>query len=90
MAVSIETRPRVHSMYAPCTLDVPHSPFRVCSVYLIPHTHRAFVATVQELAHCNPFLSERIELEHAPLGAAFDTHLADWNVRPKATTITRT
>jgi transcriptional regulator with AAA-type ATPase domain len=40
-----------------------------------------FVEAVAGLAHCNPFLPERIVCEQAVLGADFDAHLSDWNVR---------
>ncbi len=39
--------------------------------------------TVAALAHCNPFLPDRIALEQRALGAAFVAHLADWNLRPQ-------
>ncbi len=45
-------------------------------------SERRFVEAVGRLAHCNPFLPERIEWERAALGDEFDAHLADWNVRP--------
>jgi hypothetical protein len=37
---------------------------------------------MSDLAHCNPFLAERIEHERAILGDAFDESTADWNVHP--------
>jgi hypothetical protein len=50
---------------------------------LFTPAQRSFVEAVGELAHCNPFLPERIEWEKRALGGAFDPHLADWNVRPQ-------
>src|SRR5215211_721773 len=50
---------------------------------LFSRADRHFTTTVGQLAHCNPFLPERIELERKALGDAFDPHLADWNVRPQ-------
>ena len=49
---------------------------------LFSRSERSFVESVAALAHCNPFLPERIALEKRALGAAFDAHLADWNLRP--------
>ena len=37
---------------------------------------------MSDLVYCNPFLSERIELERAILLAEFDEDTADWNVHP--------
>ncbi|MBX9788207.1 MAG: sigma 54-interacting transcriptional regulator [Pirellulales bacterium] len=42
---------------------------------------RKFVEAVVRLAHTNPFLPERIACEQTALGAEFDSHLSDWNVR---------
>ena len=43
---------------------------------------RQFALAVGRLAHCNPFLPERIACEREALGPDFDEHLSDWNVRP--------
>ncbi|MEM7308278.1 MAG: sigma 54-interacting transcriptional regulator [Planctomycetota bacterium] len=40
-----------------------------------------FAQTVARIAHCNPFLAERIELEREALGEDFDERDADWNRR---------
>lgn len=45
-------------------------------------TERRFAEAVGKLAHCNPFLPDRIECEREALGAEFDSRDADWNVRP--------
>jgi transcriptional regulator with AAA-type ATPase domain len=50
-------------------------------VSLFTSTDREFVAAVVRLAHCNPFVPERIACEQAALGDEFDRHLSDWNVR---------
>ncbi|MGD9645505.1 MAG: sigma 54-interacting transcriptional regulator [Pirellulales bacterium] len=42
---------------------------------------RRFAEVVVRLAHCNPFLPDRIACERAALGDEFDAHLSDWNVR---------
>ena len=49
---------------------------------LFKPAERTFVETVVRLAHCNPFLPERIAYERKALGAEFDPRDADWNVRP--------
>lgn len=49
---------------------------------LFESSERPFVDAVVQLAHCNPFLPERIACEREALGDEFDPHLADWNVRP--------
>jgi transcriptional regulator with AAA-type ATPase domain len=51
---------------------------------LFTAAERKFAEAVAQLAHCNPFLPERIACERAALGDEFDEHLADWNVRPDA------
>lgn len=40
-----------------------------------------FVDTISQLAYCNPFRRDRIDLERKALGAEFDETQADWNVR---------
>ena len=42
---------------------------------------RDFVAAVSQLSYCNPFLPERIELESAALGDAFDHTAPVWSRR---------
>lgn len=46
---------------------------------LLTRSERAFVETISALAHCNPFLPERIALERAALGNEFVADKADWN-----------
>ncbi len=41
---------------------------------------RAFAVACSDLAHCNPFLPERIALERRALGSDFDESSADWNL----------
>jgi DNA-binding NtrC family response regulator len=48
---------------------------------LFTASERKFVQAVGQLAHCNPFLPERIEWERTALRDEFDPHQADWNVR---------
>jgi hypothetical protein len=50
---------------------------------LFQPSDRGFVRAIGLLAHCNPFLPERIALEKQALGDAFDDHLSDWNLRPQ-------
>ena len=42
---------------------------------------RHLAKALSDLAHCNPFLPERIENERAVLGGAFDPRHADWNTQ---------
>jgi DNA-binding NtrC family response regulator len=71
-------------MYALGTLDAqPSLRNGLDDMPLFTPSQHAFAETVAELAHCNPFLPQRIALEQQALGADFDPHLADWNVRPQ-------
>jgi transcriptional regulator with AAA-type ATPase domain len=51
---------------------------------LFSSSDRRFVEAVADLAYCNPFVLERIDLERQALGVQFDSYLADWNVRAGA------
>jgi len=42
---------------------------------------RVLVELIGKLGYCNPFTPQRIELERAALGRAFDEQYADWNLR---------
>ncbi len=44
-------------------------------------SQRHLARTVSDLAHCNPFLPERLELERQALGTAHVAEDADWNRR---------
>jgi DNA-binding NtrC family response regulator len=46
---------------------------------LLSRSDRTFVETISALAHCNPFLPERIAMERAALGPEFVADKADWN-----------
>lgn len=48
---------------------------------LFNDTQRHLAQTVSDLAHCNPFLPERLELERQALGTAYVAEHADWNRR---------
>jgi transcriptional regulator with AAA-type ATPase domain len=52
------------------------------SMNLFKPVERRFVASVSQLAYCNPFLPERIQFEREALGNEFEEHHADWNLRP--------
>src|SRR5437764_14934705 len=46
---------------------------------LFTSAERGFAEAVADLCYCNPFLPERIELERAALGEAFDESSAVWS-----------
>ena len=46
---------------------------------LFTRADRQFAQAVADLSHCNPFLPERIELERAALGDAFEEASAVWS-----------
>jgi len=48
---------------------------------MLSNSQRQFAQTVADLAHANPFLPQRIELERAALGSEFDERYAGWNVQ---------
>jgi hypothetical protein len=81
-------RPGMHFLYILCTFEVRYgvmvtSAQGALAMPLFSNQERSFVETIGQLAHCNPFLPQRINLEQQALGAEFDPHLADWNVRPQ-------
>ena len=47
---------------------------------------RSFAKAVAELAYCNPFLSERVDLERAALGDEFESHGQVWHPRMESGT----
>ena len=51
---------------------------------LFTSSQRAFAETASELAHCNPFIARRTELERRALGTEFDERFAQWNVERDA------
>ncbi|HMJ89493.1 MAG TPA: sigma-54 factor interaction domain-containing protein [Candidatus Acidoferrum sp.] len=46
---------------------------------LLSRADRNLAETISALAHCNPFLPERIALERTALGSEFVAEKADWN-----------
>src|SRR5262245_24290104 len=65
-------------MYIDCTPSTATG----TAMPLFSAEERHFAEAVGRLAHCNPFLPERIACERELLGAAFDPHEAEWNLRP--------
>jgi hypothetical protein len=50
---------------------------------MLTAAQRALLRSVSELAHCNPFLPERVELERAVLGAEFHEGEPVWSQQPE-------
>src|SRR5262245_19621282 len=67
----------VHFMYDDCASDVRR--MDVFDMTLFTPTQHRFAQAVADLSYCNPFLPERIELERAALGDAFDESSAVWS-----------